>query len=96
MVYCRLGEQSCGPITTLTSAKQKKRAEFAVELCEIVAAGNKIDCTDEELITLFIKYCKSYPCIFETISRHLNKTIFSPLTPTQSVQLQSLFKNNNI
>ena len=37
MVYCRLGEESCGPITTLTSAKQKKHAEFAVELCEIVA-----------------------------------------------------------
>ena len=36
MVYCRLGEESCGPITTLTSSKQKKHAEFAVELCEIV------------------------------------------------------------
>ena len=58
MVYCRLGEESGGPITTLTSAKQKKRAEFAVELCEIVTAGNKIDCTDEERITLFIKYFK--------------------------------------
>ena len=92
MVYCRLGEESCGPITTLTSAKQKKRAEFAVDLCEIVAAGNKIDCTDEERITLFIKYFKSYPGIFETISRHLNKTICSPLTPTQSVQLQSLLR----
>ena len=54
--------------------------------------GNKIDCTDEERITLFIKYFKSYPGIFETISRHLNKTIFSPLTPTQSVQLQSLLR----
>ena len=92
MVYCRLGEESCSPITMLTSAKQKKHAEFAVELCEIVAAGNKIDCTDEECITLFIKYFKSYPGIFETISRHLNKRIFSPLTPTQSVQLQSLLR----
>ena len=80
------------PITTLTSATQKKSAEFAVELCEIVAAGNKIDCTDEERITLFIKYFKSYPGIFETISRHLNKTIFSLLTPIQSVQLQSLLR----
>ena len=73
MVYCRLGEESCGPITTLTSAKQKKHAEFAVELCEIVAAGNKIDCTDEERITLFIKYFKSYPGIFETSSRHIRQ-----------------------
>ena len=24
MVYCRLGEESCGPITTLNSAKQTK------------------------------------------------------------------------
>ena len=87
MVYCRLGEESCGPITTLTSAKQKKSAEFAE-----VAAGNRIDCTDEEHITLFIKYFKSYPGIFETISRHLSKTTCSPLTPTQSVQLQSLLR----
>ena len=27
MVYCRLGEESCGPITTLTSAKQKKNVQ---------------------------------------------------------------------
>ena len=55
MIYCRIGDESCGPITRLTSSKQKKRAEFAVEVCEIVAAGNKNDCTNEERITLFTK-----------------------------------------
>ena len=37
---------------------RKKRAEFAVDLCEIVAAGNKIDCTDEEHMgSKVFKFC---------------------------------------
>ena len=92
MVYCRLGEVGCDSISSLTSSKQKKRAELAVELCDFVAAGNKFGCTNDERITLFTTYFTLHPGILENISRNLNKEMFSPLTPSQSVQLKSLLR----